>query len=595
MSTQQEARRRGGSIKYGRAYDEALPDSASLPDAAIIPGSVTPGAILTLRDNPILPVNHVALRSTRKPALLPTALDSDSDEWDGDVLEDTASRAKGPASKPRNAPYDPTDNAQFVDGAPKHPTNASGATEHIAQSVERPNSLLFESDYHLPPAASIPKRQRRLRKKRRRERSSTMAEDSAIPVAPVSRGHVDALRKATDNRETRGHLNIKNNDIAASDFQNDSEKDIENGDGDDDGDDDHYNALLQSRKRTQQINVKSSVNKILDAINDANEDGMRDDIQDSAYERGAKILSSEMHTFLQEDVLRPVVAAGAADADATMRDDTVERDRKNRSDLTNVRSTKSGAEEDEGNLTAAANRRHWKEQDLKASEPHDVKGTKEEDVNPPLSTHAVENNVVKKSDEVEEGTGMTGLAGTLKRLREMGQLTKKNEQIGRAKDRRAYNNDDSDKDDFDNRGSHKTSVKLSYLDDTGNELTPKEAFRLLCHKFHGNAPGKNKNEKRLKKMLEQMRVRNMRTDDTPLASAAALKEETRKLKTPHVVVSGVEGFKEGFKNSTAEDASSQAEPTESDDVKNRIVEPKVEFTIGRANNPLKRRRMQPPE
>lgn len=591
MSTQQEARRRGGSIEHGGARDEALLDPTGLPDAAIIPKSVTPGAILTLRDNPILPVNHVALRSTRKPALLPTALGSDSDGWDGDVLEDTASRAKGRSRKQQNAmPYDPTDNAQFVDGTPKYPATTS--TERIAQSVERPNSLLFESDYHLPPVASIPKRQRRLRKKRRRERTSTFAEGSTIPVAPVSRGHVDALRKAIDNQETRGHVDIKNDGSAASDFQNDNGKDVEIGDGDDDGDDDHYNALLRSRKRTQQVSVKSSVNKILDAINDANEDGMQDDIQDSAYERGAKILSTEMRTFLREDVLRPVAADAGAGADVIMRDDTVERDSKNRSDFTNVKNTKSEAEENKGNLTAAANRGPWKGQDSGASEHHNVKGMKEEDVvDLPLSSNALENNGAEKSEAVEEGTGMTGLAGTLKRLREMGQLTKKNEQIGRAKDRRAYDDDDSDKDDFGNNGSHKTNVKLSYLDDTGNELTPKEAFRLLCHKFHGNAPGKNKNEKRLKKMLEQMRVRNMRTDDTPLASAAALKEETRKLKTPHVVVSGVEGFK----NSTAEDATSQAEPTESDDVKNRFVEPKVEFTIGRANNPLKRRRVQPAE
>lgn len=557
----------------------------SLHDAPIVPESVTPGAILTLRDNPVIPVNHVALRSTRKPALLSTTVDSDSDEWDGDVLEDTtAARGNDNTQKPWNAtPYDPTDNAQFVDDSPKYPISASGETKLMAQSVERPNSLSFESDYHPPAVASIPKRQRRHRKKRRRERS-TISDELAVPAEPVSRGYVEALRKATDNQEIREGSGFKRSGSDAGGVENN----IESGDDDGDDNDDHYGALLRSRKRTQQAGVRSSINKILEAINDANEDNAHDEIQDGAYERGAKLLSSEMQNFLQNDVVRPA----AIETDVPMQDSFAERDNKNNPSHAQVKGIKSDIQEEMGNLTVIPNGSDRKQQDLNSSKPGAVRNVKKEDIpDSQLPTDALEKDVPEKSDEVEEGTGMTGLAGTLKRLREMGQLMKKKEQIGRAKDKRGYGQDESDNDDVGDNRLQKSNVKLSYLDEFGNELTPKEAFRLLCHKFHGNAPGKNKNEKRLKKMLERMRVRNMRTDDTPLASAAALKEETRKLKSPHVVVSGVEGFA----NSASPAEPSQASPTENNDIKNRIVEPKVEFTIGLTKNPSKRKRLQPSE
>ena len=77
-------------------------------------------------------------------------------------------------------------------------------------------------------------------------------------------------------------------------------------------------------------------------------------------------------------------------------------------------------------------------------------------------------------------------------------------------------------------------MNLAYVDDHGNELTPKEAFRMLCHKFHGNYPGKNKNEKRLMKILETKRMRELRASkDTPLAAVAALRKETEKSGNAH--------------------------------------------------------------
>lgn len=50
---------------------------------------------------------------------------------------------------------------------------------------------------------------------------------------------------------------------------------------------------------------------------------------------------------------------------------------------------------------------------------------------------------------------------------------------------------------------YKPEINLEYTDDSGRRLeTPKEAFRYMCHKFHGKGPGKNKIDKRLRKLKE---------------------------------------------------------------------------------------------
>lgn len=57
--------------------------------------------------------------------------------------------------------------------------------------------------------------------------------------------------------------------------------------------------------------------------------------------------------------------------------------------------------------------------------------------------------------------------------------------------------------EFCEKPHYKPNVKLEYIDDNNMKLTPKEAFRYLSHKFHGKGPGKNKIEKRLKKMEQE--------------------------------------------------------------------------------------------
>lgn len=73
--------------------------------------------------------------------------------------------------------------------------------------------------------------------------------------------------------------------------------------------------------------------------------------------------------------------------------------------------------------------------------------------------------------------------------------------------KRGHNNADryiGNLQEFREKANYKPNVKLEYIDDNNQKLTPKEAFRYLSHKFHGKGPGKNKVEKRLKKIDQDL-------------------------------------------------------------------------------------------
>ncbi len=50
---------------------------------------------------------------------------------------------------------------------------------------------------------------------------------------------------------------------------------------------------------------------------------------------------------------------------------------------------------------------------------------------------------------------------------------------------------------------YKPDIEISYIDEFGRQMTPKEAFKHLSHQFHGKGSGKQKTEKRLKKIAEE--------------------------------------------------------------------------------------------
>lgn len=128
-----------------------------------------------------------------------------------------------------------------------------------------------------------------------------------------------------------------------------------------------------------------------------------------------------------------------------------------------------------------------------------------------------------------------GTAQSLRRLQELGELNRPRLQEGRARDKKIILENEEGR------------VQLCYRDPQGRELTQKEAFRILSHKFHGKGPGQNKREARMRRQQQHARILGTATsEDTPLASVAAFKEETRNRGVAHVVLSGSSALGHGL-------------------------------------------------
>ncbi|OJT11466.1 U4/U6.U5 tri-snRNP-associated protein 1 [Trametes pubescens] len=84
---------------------------------------------------------------------------------------------------------------------------------------------------------------------------------------------------------------------------------------------------------------------------------------------------------------------------------------------------------------------------------------------------------------------------------------------------------------------YKPDVNIVYHDEFGRELTPKEAWKALSHKFHGKGSGKAKTEKRLKKIAEERKKEAMASGDTPLSMNQAFQKRQEKTGQAHFVLS----------------------------------------------------------
>lgn len=84
---------------------------------------------------------------------------------------------------------------------------------------------------------------------------------------------------------------------------------------------------------------------------------------------------------------------------------------------------------------------------------------------------------------------------------------------------------------------YKPSFRLEYRDSRGRILDVKEAFQELSHAFHGHGSGKNKQEKQLRKLKEQEKLRKMSAEDTPLGLAANMRRKQEQTGTAHLVLS----------------------------------------------------------
>ncbi|KAK2460357.1 hypothetical protein APHAL10511_007746 [Amanita phalloides] len=85
--------------------------------------------------------------------------------------------------------------------------------------------------------------------------------------------------------------------------------------------------------------------------------------------------------------------------------------------------------------------------------------------------------------------------------------------------------------------NYKPDINIVYYDEFGRELTPKEAWKALSHKFHGKGSGKMKTEKRLKKIAEEKKQLSMASGDTPLSMNRAFQQRQEKTGQAHFVLS----------------------------------------------------------
>lgn len=145
----------------------------------------------------------------------------------------------------------------------------------------------------------------------------------------------------------------------------------------------------------------------------------------------------------------------------------------------------------------------------------------------------------------EERSIGAGLAGALAFLKDRGELKQPVEWAGRMNDSRdsyftkamggyqdVYTGGRTE-----DKLALDVEVALTKKDKFGRTLTPKEAFRQLCHEFHGIKPSKNTNEKRAKQVARELAQRKAATGPVG-GTVAGLKAVQEAASTPYMVLSG---------------------------------------------------------
>ena len=87
----------------------------------------------------------------------------------------------------------------------------------------------------------------------------------------------------------------------------------------------------------------------------------------------------------------------------------------------------------------------------------------------------------------------------------------------------------------------KFDFNLDKYDEFGRKMTPKEAFRDLCHKFHGIEPSKNKKEKRLKQYQEEMKQKKLAeklAEEGAVGSMESMKRVQQVSHSPFLMLDG---------------------------------------------------------
>lgn len=124
-----------------------------------------------------------------------------------------------------------------------------------------------------------------------------------------------------------------------------------------------------------------------------------------------------------------------------------------------------------------------------------------------------EEGVSKIFNEVEMDEG---LFGALKYLKTKGELNIE-EKIYRNPENRPLH-----------MSTDKNEIKLDYKNETGKVMTPKETFRHISWIFHGKKQGKNKLEKKIKRMEIERRFKENPMDALPTMNMLKKYQETQK-------------------------------------------------------------------
>ncbi|KAJ2806116.1 hypothetical protein H4R20_001812 [Coemansia guatemalensis] len=94
---------------------------------------------------------------------------------------------------------------------------------------------------------------------------------------------------------------------------------------------------------------------------------------------------------------------------------------------------------------------------------------------------------------------------------------------------------------------YKPEVKLEYVDETGRQLSTKEAYKQLSHAFHGHYSGKNKIDKLMKKRDQERRQMELTASDVTHRHGQALENSHRKLGTAGIIFSSSDAAANGSK------------------------------------------------
>ena len=84
--------------------------------------------------------------------------------------------------------------------------------------------------------------------------------------------------------------------------------------------------------------------------------------------------------------------------------------------------------------------------------------------------------------------------------------------------------------------NYKPDINIVYHDEFGRQMTPKEAWKSLSHRFHGRTSGRMKTEKRLKKIEEERKELKMSAGDTVTGMTDAFARRQQKTGEAHMVL-----------------------------------------------------------